>query len=392
MRPAPLGPAVRTVAMALLAALIPFGSLQAQLGPAPPAYRQVGPSLGGVVQVAGGVSFESYGFDAPEDVDIESLRLLALPVGARIGVAPGWELQLTSAWAQAELTRDDGTTARISGPTDTEVRLTRTIGEDLLTLTAVAVLPTGRGSLSEDEADVAAMVGADVLPFRISHWGTGGGVGVSTALAGQVGAGVGAGVVLSYLREREFEPFDQEFTYRPGHQLEVRGVLDRTFGAAARASLQVGFLRFDADQADGSNFFQPGTRFQGVGSLAFAVGPRASGIVYLGAQHRQEGSYTGESRVIPLQDLVFAGAGFRLPLAGVVIQPTLDQRNVRGDETAGTGYTVTGGVAAEIRAGGTTWIPALRGRLGEVGLRDDRESGFKGVDLGLSVRFGGVPR
>lgn len=367
-------------------------ALQAQLGPAPPAYRQVGPTPTGTFQLAGGLSFESYSFDRPEELDIESLSLMTLPAGARIGVARNWELQVSTAWARAELVRDDGITAEISGPTDTELRLSTRLASDLLTLTAVAVLPTGRASLTEDEADVAAMVAADVLPFHISNWGTGGGVGLSTALAGELGAGVGAGLVLTYLHEREFEPFDEEFTYRPGQQLEVRAVLDRTFGTAAKATLQAGFLRFDADQANGANFFQSGTRFQGVGSLAFAVGPRSSGIVYAGGQHRQEGTYAQESRVIPLQDLVFAGGGMRVPLGRMVVQPTVDVRNVTGDEAAGTGTTFTGGVAVEIPAGRATWIPAVRGRVGEVGLRNDRESGFTGFDVGLSVRFGGVSR
>lgn len=382
-----------TPVLLVLAALVTVdGSLHAQLGPAPPAYGQVGSSRSSTLLVAGGVSFESYSFDSPGEVDIESIRLVTLPLGARIGVAPGWELQLSGAWARAELTRDDGTTARIAGPTDTELRLVRTAGGDLLTLTAVAVLPTGRSSLTEQEADVAAIVAADVLPFRVSNWGTGGGVGLSAALAGQVGGGVGAGVVISYLREREFEPFDEEFTYRPGHQFEVRGVLDRTFGTSAKASLQAGLLRFDQDQADGSNFFQSGSRFQGVGSLAFAVGPRSSGIVYVGAQHRQEGTYTAPFPGIPLQDVVFTGAGMRLPVGGVVLQPTIDLRNVSGDENAGTGTTVTAGLAAEIPFGGATWIPSARGRIGDVGLVSDRESAFTGFDMGLSVRFGRVAR
>lgn len=367
-------------------------ALQAQLGPAPPAYRQVGTTQTGALQLSGGVFFESYSFDRPEEVDIESLQLMTVPVAARIGVANGWELQLSGAWAQADLTREDGTTATISGPTDTEVRLSTRVGSDLLTLTAVAVLPTGQSSLTEDEADVAAMVAADVLPFRISNWGTGGGVGLSTALAGQLGAEVGAGLVITYLREREFEPFDQEFTYRPGQQLEVRGVLDRTFGTSAKATLQGGFLRFDADQADGANFFQSGTRIQGVGSLAFAVGPHSNAIVYVGAQHRQEGSYATGSRVIPLQDVVLAGGGMRVPVGSLVFQPTLDVRKVTGDEAAGTGATVAAGLALEIPVGSATWIPTLRGRVGDVGLPNDRESGFTGVDLGLSVRFGGVAR
>lgn len=384
---------VTTPVLLVLAALVTVdGSLHAQLGPAPPAYGQVRSSSTGTLLVAGGMSFESYTFDTPGEVDIESIRLLTLPLGARIGVAPGWELQLAGAWARAELTRDDGTTASIAGLTDTELRLIRTAGGDLLTLTAVAVLPTGRSSLTEQQAEVAAIVAADVLPFRVSNWGTGGGVGLSAALAGQVGGGVGAGVVISYLREREFEPFEEEFTYRPGHQFEVRGVLDRTFGTSAKASLQAGLLRFDQDQADGSNFFQSGSRFQGVGSLAFALGLRSSGIIYVGAQHRQEGTYAAAFPGIPLQDVVFTGAGMRLPVRGVVLQPTVDVRNVSGDENAGTGTTVTAGLAAEMPVGGATWIPSVRGRFGEVGLGSDRESAFTGFDMGLSVRFGRVAR
>lgn len=384
--------------MVLPAALLFLGllttptALQAQLGPAPPSYRQVGPTPMGTFQASGGLFFESYTFGDPEVVDIESLSLVTLPLAARFGVANGWALEVTSAWARASLTRDDGITAEISGPTDTELRLSTRAAGDLLTLTAVAVLPTGHASLTEDEADVAAMVAADVLPFHISNWGTGGGVGFSTALSGELGSGVGAGLSVTWLYDREFEPFDEAFAYRPGQQIEVRGVLDRTFGTSAKATLQGGFLHFGADQGDGRNVFQSGTRFQGVGSVAFAVGPRSSGIVYAGAQHRQEGSYTGESRVIPLQDLVFAGGGMRLPLGRTVLQPTLDLRNVTGDEASGTGTILTAGLAVEIPAGSATWIPSLRGRVGEVGLRNGRESGVSGFDVGLNVRFGGVAR
>jgi hypothetical protein len=361
--------------------------LAAGLGAAGPLAAQQPDVRAGV-----GAGFETYRFADATAVNIESITLFATPVAARFGLTRALSLQLSGAWARGELRRGDGSTAVIDGPTDTELGLTAAFGRDAVTVTAIALLPTGTASLSDDEADVAGMIAADVLPFRISSWGTGGGIGLSTALAQPLGGGFAAGIGAGYVVAREFEPLAGDFTYRPGNQLQVRAVLDRTFGTAGKAAIQLSYQRFSVDRGDGANLFQSGDRLQAVGSYAFAAGERGSGIVYAGWLHRAEGAYRTEARVVPPQDLVYTGGGLRLPAGGAVFQPTVEFRLLSGTDVATDGYTAGGGLAVEVPAGALTLVPSARGRFGSVRLQGASESGFAGADIGLAVRFGAALR
>lgn len=383
---------VASVVAGLFAGPVGVAPLAGQFGPAPTVARQIGPTgTGGGFRAGVAVTLDSYTFDDPQSVSIETLRLLSIPVAARVGLARGWELQVTSAWAQGDLTRGNGTTATVQGPTDTEIHLIRGLGERF-TFGAIAVLPTGASTFTEDEADVAAMVAADVLPFRLTSWGAGGAVGATTGVSGLLGGGIGGGIAVTVVRSSDFQPYVEDFSYRPGSQFQIRGVLDRTFGTSSKAALNVSLQTFSEDQGDGSNFFQPGTRVQAVGSYSFAVGPRSSGIVYGGYHRRWEGSYVMDEGIIPLQEMLLAGGGLRIPVRRSVVQPSVELRRAAGDDLSGTGYTATGGVAVELPVGGMILVPSLRGRFGDVTLWNGRTSGFTGFELGFGTRFGGIAR
>jgi hypothetical protein len=78
-----------------------------------------------------------------------------------------------------------------------------------------------------------------------------------------------------------------------------------------------------------------------------------------------------------------------MPLARGVLQPGLDIRAVSGSDEAGTGYTLTAGVSAEMPAGSVTLAPSVRARFGSIEPGDGSSSGVTGIDLGMVVRFGG---
>jgi hypothetical protein len=340
-----------------------------------------------------GAAVESYTFDAADRVNIETLSLLTAPFAVGIGIGRSVDLQVTGAFARGRLARGDGSVAVLEGVTDTELRLGVGFGRDVLTITAIAQLPTGVAAMSDDEADVAGMIAADVLPFRISNWGTGGGVGFATAIAQPLGAGFAGGVSAGYVVAREFEPLSDDFAYRPGDQLHVRAALDRTFGTAAKASLQFGMQRYGTDRGDGANLFRPGTRVHGVGSLAFALGRWSNAIVYAGHQRRGTGRFEmPDTRTLGAQQLYLAGAGMRLPVGGAVLQPAAELRVLSGDESASTGYTAGAGASLELSTGSFTVVPTARARFGHVRVHTDGESGFIGTDLGLALRFGGTVR
>lgn len=134
-----------------------------------------------------GVALESYRFAEPAQAGIESLTLLSVPFGARAPLFGRATVEATGAWARGRLVRADGTDATIAGPTDTELRVRVPFGRDAATLHGVLVLPTGVERLGEAEAAVAGAIAADLLPFRISHWGAGGGAGLGATYARRLG-------------------------------------------------------------------------------------------------------------------------------------------------------------------------------------------------------------
>ncbi|MGH6691055.1 MAG: hypothetical protein ACREF4_10300, partial [Gammaproteobacteria bacterium] len=345
----------------------------------------------GAARVGVGVNYESFKFDTPADVGIESVSLMTLPFAAQYRVSNALAFELLSAWASGSLVRADDTESTLSGPTDTEVRVVLGFGRDLLTITGAALLPTGSESISEDELDVAGLVAADVLPFRISNWGTGGGAGINATIARALG-GFAAGLSVGYVVAREFDPLEEEdFTYRPGNQLSVRAAIDRTFGSAGKAALVLSMQRYDSDEIQlpaEDNLFQSGERYEAVGSYAFAAGATGAGIVYLGFMHRNQSEFVGEPAVLSAQDLMYGGAGIEFRRGGTLLRPNAEVRVLRRDDGIDQGYTATAGVEAEIPAGGFTVVPRVRGRFGNILVRDDAESAFKGLDLGFAVRFG----
>lgn len=335
--------------------------------------------------VGGGAVFETYRFSDAEKIDIDALTLLTTPFGATVRFTRAVSLQVSGAWARGELERPDGSGATISGLTDTDVRLSATLGRDAVTITAIAQLPTGVAELTEREADAAGMFAADVLPFRVTNWGAGGGLGLSTAVAQPVGE-FALGLAAGYVVAREFEPVVGSAQYRPGNQLHITGAIDRTFGTSGKASLSVTYQRFGEDEADGANLFRTGDRIQALGSYAFATGPTGSGVVYGGYLHRARGEFIGLNEFDPSRGLVFAGAGLRLPAGTAVLQPAVDLRAQTGDGPAG--FTLGVGGSAELPLGASVrLVPTVRGRFGNVELATGSSSGFAGAEAGLLVRF-----
>ena len=333
-----------------------------------------------------GAAFETYRFSDDERIGIESLTLITIPFTGTVALSRRVELTVSGSWARGDVARPDGSSTSISGLTDSDVRLSARVGRDMLTFTAIAQLPTGVSELSDDEADAAGMFAADVLPFRVTNWGTGGGLGASTAIAGPVGD-FAVGLSIGYVVAREFEPVAQDFQYRPGSQFHVRAAIDRTFGTSSKGAVSLTYQRFGEDEANGQNLFRTGDRIQGLASWSFAAGDAGSAVVYAGYLHRSEGEHLGLDALEPAQRLAFTGAGARLPFGTTVLQPSLDLRVHGGDEGAGSGYTIGIGGSVDLPVGAVVLVPTLRGRFGSVELSSGEDSGFTGGEVGLAVRF-----
>jgi hypothetical protein len=365
---------------ATIAALLVTGAASAVQAQAP------------ALQAAAGVTLQSYTFSAPGDVGIDRVSLLTIPLAAQLRPIRQVELHVGAAWARGELTREGGAASTLSGITDTELRLTFATPRDRVRITAVALLPTGQTELTAEEMDVAGTIAADLLPFAIANWGTGGGIGMSAATALPLGAATTLGFAGGYVVARRYEPVSAtRFAYRPGNQLHVRAALDHSIGTSAKAALQFTWQQYGTDEAAGSNLYQAGDRMQVVGSYAFAAGARASGIAFAGYLRRGQGRYTDVVRVTPVQDLVYGGLGMRLPAAGVVLTPLADVRVVGRADGRDQGYTLSVGTGAEVGLGGSLLlVPSVRGRFGNLNVVDGVESRFTGFEVGATIRTRGA--
>jgi hypothetical protein len=336
-----------------------------------------------------GVRFESYGFADAERVGIDGVSLLTVPLAAEARLGGRVRVTLAGGFASARLARAGGGEATLSGLTDTELRVSVPVVGEWMTATAVAVLPTGKGTLSAEELEVASVVASDLLPFAISHWGSGGGIGASLAVARRFGE-VGVGASGGYRASREYRAFEGGgAAYRPGDEAFLRLAVDRGFGAG-RATLQAGIHRYAHDELEGGNLYRSGNRYQLIGSYALAGAERRSGVFYAGVLHRENGSRLADlSDDFPAQDLVLAGAGMRLPFRCGALLPSVDGRVFRSGDGVGQGFGLGAGVAAEWPAGPVTLVPSARVRWGEVLVVEGAESGFTGVELGFTLRRGG---
>jgi hypothetical protein len=338
-----------------------------------------------------GVTVEHYSFASEDAAGVASLSLLTTPLAVRAQLGRGFAVEVSGAYAYGVLERRDGTLARLGGFTDTQLRLARTWGRDRLTLALIAALPTGHATHTAEEAEVADAVAADLLPFRVSNWGTGGGVGFSAAYATTAG-GMGLGVSGGYVVAGDFEPFgdlDEGLRYRPGNEATLKGVVDRTFGRSGKASLQATWQHFEDDELEGRNLYRAGDRLQVVASYQGAL-RTATGLVYAGLLHRERGTSLDPAAVgTPVQDLWLGGAGVRIPLGRVALVPSVDGRVFRSDDGEGQGWYAGGGVSFELGAGRLALVPSARARFGNLVVQEGVESRITGAELGLTLRYRG---
>jgi hypothetical protein len=340
----------------------------------------------GFTGVTGGY-FETYEFLDPEASGVRRVSLATVPIGAQVPVIDRVSVELRSAFARGAMTRFDGTEITLSGFTDTELRANLEVVREILTVSAAALLPTGQATQSFEESELAGLVAADLLPFRISNWGSGGGAGFVTSFAVPVG-GFGVGLSAGYTVGQEFEPLaEDELAYRPGDELRLRMVIDRNFGASSKASLILGGQSYQDDELDGAGVFEPGDRYEAIGTFAFRSGAQSSAVLYGGFQHREAGMLLDETLETPAQDLYSAGVGFRIPRGITTLLTSADVRVFRRSDGVGQGHLASLGASAEWPLGGVMALPTLRGRFGKALLWDGAESSVRGVEIGLGLRY-----
>jgi len=346
----------------------------------------------GTAQTSGsfgtGGYFESYTFGDPAQAGVQSISLMTVPFSARTSIGNRANLNVLGAFAKGKLTAPDGSEFDLSGLTDTHVLLNVTLVNGVA-LTGIFSAPTGQSTHDANEAVVAGAVAADLLPFRVTNWGSGGGVGMQLTGTRRF-SGFGAGLSVAFRQATEFEPSATTTAqYQPGNEIRARLALDTEMGSGGKGTLVIGVQQYAEDQVDGTNLFQSGNRVEVIGTYAFPLGFRASGAFYGGVLHRANGQFFGGPVAdAPSQDLLLAGGVLRRTIGRNVLAPRFDFRAFRSADGLGQGYVGSVGMGLEIRSGNNVFIPTVTGRMGNVEARSGQESGITGFEAGMTVRFG----
>lgn len=346
-----------------------------------------------------GIHRQAYSFDDPSVAGVESVGLFVTPFAAATELGSRVSVGLSGAYARGTARGAGGREATLSGLTDTELVVSYRPGADWLLVSATSSLPTGQASLDTEASFVAALVAAELLPFEIASWGSGGDVGAEVAAATQAGEW-GVGMALGYRLAGSFEPTPElPFSYGPGNQLQLRVALDRNVSEASTLSFLLGFQHFSDDQVEGVNLFRSGTRIQSLVTYAFPLGLRSSAMLFGGVNHRANGTVLTDDPLLagatdsPSQQLYRTGANLRFPVGrGSAILPKAELMVFRASDGVSQGWVGTLGPVLDLRLSGTATSrqvfvsPSVLLRRGHVIVQEGATSNFSGWEVGVTLR------
>ena len=327
-------------------------------------------------------------FNLDEGLAASSASLLLVPVAVTVPLGGSVAFDVYGAWATGSVDTRSGT-LELSGPVDTQLRGTWA-ALPWARLTVGVNVPTGHGTHSSEEAQVAALLSTDLLGFREARFGTGLGVTTGVAVAHQLGAwalGYGA----SYRMSGEFEPSEDTSTvYSPGDEILARIALDRNVGASGKLTLGGTYQHFSEDEF-GDNLFQPGARIRGDASLSFRAGRAATVMLYATDLWREQGEVSllgdaDERGTVGSQNVVIVGAGASLG-SRVRFSPRADVRILSHEEGTGSGWVAGAGTGLEFDIGAFRLVPRGRFMLGSMEAEDGETHGLTGFEVELAAQF-----
>lgn len=220
------------------------------------------------------------------------VREFSLPVAFVWPVSRRLSLDMVTGSGFATL--DRGTSNRLNGLTDTKIRASCIIGDELALVTVGVSTPTGKTVLDTLEREVSNYLAQDALGFRTPSFGQGLEMNVGLATAHKIGEtvfGLGAG----YLRKEAFTPGVEEPEYSPGDELSLTFGLDRqVMDGEGALILDVVYTVYGEDEEEGAAVYKSGDKVlvQAMG-LFRAVG--MSWRLRLAERYRTEStSYEGD--------------------------------------------------------------------------------------------------
>lgn len=314
----------------------------------------------------------------PFFVVVPVLRSLRVDVGTAYAMAR-FERQVPDSTGTSFTT----TTSELSGLTDTQVRATYSLGQDLVVFTAGLNLPTGSATVSPAELDAATRIGSDFLSFPISGFGSGFGMTGGVAAARPAGAW-NLGFAASVRMASEYEPFKDASgvatKFQPGAEIRTRLGVDHPFGTG-RIAVGFTYSKFGDDKANATTF-NTGDRFIGQVVVNSSLANGADYTLVVWNLYRTSGTLINQS-ASPSANITNALLAFavRGP-ADVSVEPSVETR-VFTQQGARTSFLANLGIRLSINRGAWAVVPGFGFSLGQ--LERTTVTGFRSA---VAVRVG----
>jgi len=184
-----------------------------------------------VPRAGGGIFFHHYGFS--DGVGLQAADQMVVPLFFGTPLNRRTVVDVNTAVAFTRVSWRNGNSASISGPTDTKIRVSHTIGRDVAVVSLGLNLPTGNSEVPQGQAAVAQSVAQNFIPFPVSLYGAGFGLNAGGAFAKEIGGwSLGAAGSLRFLAPYQLSVgVDTQSTvdYSPGLEMMLRVGARRAF-------------------------------------------------------------------------------------------------------------------------------------------------------------------
>ena len=202
-----------------------------------------------------------------------SIQGFSIPITFIFPVSKRLSLDLVTGSGFASL--DRGTSSSLSGLTNTKIRASYILGDEVALVTVGLSAPTGKTGLDDEEQGVSNYLSQNALSFRTPNFGQGLDLNVGIATARKVGEMV-FGLGVGYLLKGEFTPRASErdsvtgiwaggLPYQPGKELSLTAGADRKIlDGAGKVTVDFVYTLYGEDENQdrimGTTTFQSGNK------------------------------------------------------------------------------------------------------------------------------------
>ena len=211
----------------------------------------------------GGVHFKTWSFDNAANLD--KFTEVAFPVVYSMPLSRRLSVVVVTSPFMSRVSPGTGQNLNFDNLSDTFVRGSYLIGEDLALLTVGVGIPTGETNLNADELAIAGLAANRPLDNPVTNFGTGLNITFGLAIAREVGSWVaGLGFGYSLRQEYDINLNNLEQKIQPGNEFNFTVGFEKEFEASegsGKFTADFIYTNYSGDELGGLPVFEAGDKF-----------------------------------------------------------------------------------------------------------------------------------